>query len=104
MRKDRDPKTKEDFLDRLLMADFDGDIRNLGAQPARIKRLAANALELVFPDSGVVYELTVHRPRDAKQEARSFKASNEDFTIPPEPKPAPAPARRKRGQGAQASQ
>lgn len=101
MRKDRDPKTKEDFLDRLLMADFDGDIRNLGAQPARIKRKAANALELTFPDSGLVYELTVHRPRDTKPEARSFRNTEppEDFSIPPEPA---RPARRKRGQGSSA--
>lgn len=64
MRKQRDPRTKEDFLDRLLRYDFDGDIRNIGAEPARVERTAANTLRLTFPDTGTTYEISVHRPRE----------------------------------------
>lgn len=58
-----DPRTKEEFLDRLLRYDFDGDIRSIGAEPASLVRTGPNSLEISFPKSGKTYELTVHRPR-----------------------------------------
>lgn len=81
-RSKRDPRTKEELLDRMLRFDFDGDIRNVGAEPATIVRDKANALLLKFPHSGVVFELSVHRPREYAQvarasEERSFTAQDE---------------------------
>jgi hypothetical protein len=75
----RDPSTKEELLDRMLRYDFKGDIRELGAEEASLTRLAANRLQLRFPKSGKVYELTVHRPRherelDRPAEDRSWSA------------------------------
>lgn len=70
-----DPKTKEDFLDRMLSFDFDGDIRHLGVEPATIQRLGPNALRLKFPDSDQVFDLTVHKPREfakVRAEKRTF--------------------------------
>jgi hypothetical protein len=60
----RDPRTKEEFLDRILRFDFDGDVRNIGAQPATIVRTGANSLQLTFPETGTTFELSVHRPRE----------------------------------------
>lgn len=69
----RDPRTKEELLDRMLSFDFDGDIRHLGAEPALIKRAGANRLTLTFPNTGRTYELSVHIPRDERAgETRSF--------------------------------
>lgn len=90
MRK-RDPRSKEELLDRMLSYDFDGDIRHLGAQPASIVRQGPNRLLLAFPDSGKTFELEVHIPRDA--ERRSFATQAE----PQEEWAAetPAPTRRR---------
>lgn len=98
MRIRRDPETKEALLDRLLMADFDGDIRYLGSAPARIKRLAPHMLRLEFPDSGQMFDITVHKPRKPeKAERRSFSPEVTDWTVGPEPqKPAPLASGRKR--------
>lgn len=96
----RDPRTKEEFLDRMLRYDFDGDIRQVGAQPASVVRIGANALRLTFPDSGVVFDLTVHRPREENKaakrmsEARSFTASEDSQ---PEPEPIEEAPRQRRG-------
>lgn len=89
----KDPETKEELLNRLLMADFDGDIRNLGGEAARVKRVAPHMLRLEFPDSGAIFDLTVHRPRKPgilearrKGEARTFNAAAEvvdDWTVDP---------------------
>lgn len=73
VRTKRDPRTKEDFLDRMLRYDFDGDIRNLGGTTASIVRIGANALRLTFPDSGVVFDLTVHRPREENKQAAAVR-------------------------------
>lgn len=76
----RDPKTKEDILNRMLSYDFDGDIRHLGEEPAQITRTGAHTLRLTFPASGRVFDVSVHRPREfsqprpqAEREERSFK-------------------------------
>lgn len=73
--RNRDPRTKEEFLDRMLSFDFDGDIRNLGVETATVQRLGPNALRLKFPDSDQVFDLTIHKPREfakVKAQTRSF--------------------------------
>lgn len=88
MRK-RDPRSKEELLDRMLSYDFDGDIRHLGAQPASIIRQGPNRLLLAFPDSGKTFELEVHIPRG---ESRSFAGRGEAPAEPQEEWAAEAPA------------
>lgn len=74
----RDPRSKEDFLDRILRFDFEGDIRQIGAQTASIVRIAPHVLRMTFPESGETFDLTVHKPRSeskaahAAGETRSF--------------------------------
>lgn len=103
----RDPKTKEQLLDRMLSYDFNGDIRRLGAEPARIERIGANALRLTFPDTDTVFDLTVHRPREfakveRKAEGRSFGGAQDaedrrdariEAQAPVVEEPAPKPKR-----------
>lgn len=99
----RDPRTKEELLDRMLAYDFDGDIRHLGAEPASIIRTAANKLELVFPKSGRVYELVARLPRtrNPRQEEASFAPTGGDeWTAAPgegQKPEAPEPRRRQAG-------
>lgn len=105
MRK-RDPRTKEELLDRMLSFDFDGDIRHLGVETASVVRSGPNRLLLSFPDSGVTFELTVHRPREFSQhvakaapqrESRSFSPSGGGDglrRLEQEPE-APAPTKRR---------
>lgn len=75
----RDPKTKEQLLDRMLSYDFDGDIRHLGEEPATIVRQGPNSLLLTFPASGVTFELSVHRPREFAQVSRREAAEPRTF-------------------------
>lgn len=102
----KDPKTKEQLLDRMLSFDFNGDIRHLGEETASIVRTGANKLELTFPASGVTFELEVHRPREFARaaEGRSFaprggEASTEGLerTQPPADE-APKPRRRRKSE------
>ena len=58
----RDPRTKEELLNKMLSYDFSGDVRELGEGP-QIERVAPHVARLVFPRSGKVYDLTVHKPR-----------------------------------------
>lgn len=85
----RDPKTKEDILNRMLSYDFDGDIRHLGEEPAQITRTGAHTLRLTFPASGRVFDVSVHRPREfaqprpqAEREERSFKQEQKEQPEP----------------------
>lgn len=64
MARKRDPKTKEQVLDRILSYDFDGDIRHLGEEPASITRTGPHTLRLTFPASGTTFDVTVRRPRE----------------------------------------
>lgn len=82
----RDPRTKEEFLDRMLSFDFDGDIRHLGVEPATIQRMGPNALRLKFPDSDQVFDLTVHKPREfakVKAQGRTFTRDEGETRIEP---------------------
>lgn len=81
MARKRDPRTKEEFLDRMLSFDFDGDIRHLGVEAATIQRLGPNALRLKFPDSDQVFDLTVHKPREfakVKAQGRTFTQDRDE--------------------------
>lgn len=84
MARKSDPKTKEQLLDRMLSYDFDGDIRHLGVEPASIVRVSPNTLRLSFPDSGVTFELEVHRPREFSQAARQVGGETRSFARDPE--------------------
>lgn len=79
MARKRDPRTKEELLDRMLSYDFDGDIRHLGVEPASIVRVSPNTLRLSFPESGTVFELEVHRPREFSQAARASAGERRSF-------------------------
>lgn len=64
----KEPKTKEQFLNRMLSIDFSGDIRDLAAdRGVTLKRLSGNKLELRFEQSGQVFELVVRKPRSPEQ-------------------------------------
>lgn len=96
----RDPRTKEELLNRMLSYDFDGDIRNLGEETARLVRVAPNRLELQFPATGRCYELAVKLPRGSQPrqaEGRSFGGDGDGHQTP-EPEPAAErPRRQPRG-------
>lgn len=93
--RNRDPRTKEELLDRMMSFDFDGDIRNLGAEQATIVRTAPNRIELRFKDR--TYELQVRIPREEGQrpaESRSFAAEPGDDLTTVQPEEDQRPARR----------
>ncbi len=75
----RDPKTKADFIDRIMSYDFDGDIRHLGVQNAIIHRVRPHVIRLRFPDTGKEFELAVRLPRseEAKQKMRSKRTKRQ---------------------------
>lgn len=74
-RSKRDPRTKEEVLNRMLSYDFNGDIRDLGVLPATIQRTGPHTLRLIFPDSGTVFDFSVHRPREfAKRQEKPAPA------------------------------
>lgn len=92
MSRNRDPRTKEELLDRMLSFDFNGDIRHLGREPASVVRLGANRLKLAFPDSGRAFELSVHIPREREERSFGPHRSNE----PPFPEAETAATLRER--------
>ena len=69
-----DPKTKEQFMDRILSLDFDGDFTELGAYRAKLRRIAPNKFSLDFPATGQNYELVVRKPRLVKRKPRAAAA------------------------------
>lgn len=81
--RNRDPRSKEELLDRMMSFDFDGDIRHLGSEPARITRLSPNRIALTFPASDRTYELSVHIPRtEVAGESRSFAQDGPEEPFP----------------------
>lgn len=67
----KEPKTKEQFLNRMLSIDFTGDIRDLAAdRNITLKRTSANKLALTFQSSGQTFELVVRKPRSPEQIAK----------------------------------
>lgn len=58
-----DPKTKEQFLNRILSYDFDGNFGSLGEGRITVSRIAPNKIAIRFPATGQYYELVVRKPR-----------------------------------------
>lgn len=58
----KDPRTKEEFLNKMLAFDYDGDIRKIGGGTS-IVRLAPHIVRLTFPETGRTFDLEVHIPR-----------------------------------------
>lgn len=87
-----DPRTKSDFLNRMMSFDFDGDIRHLGAESARLSRIRANAVRLVFPTSGKEFELVVRIPRGPKAHTPKAKTP----VVEAAPAAGTKPARKRR--------
>lgn len=86
-RQARDPRTKEEVLDRMLAYDFNGDVRDIGAETARLVRTAANKLLLHFPVSGRTYELTVRLPR--KEQIAKARTTGEPRSFAPKDETPP---------------
>ena len=64
----KEPKTKEQFLNRMLMSDFSGDIRDLAAdRNITLRRASANVLDLTFNTTGQHFQLVVRKPRTPEQ-------------------------------------
>lgn len=94
----RDPRTKEELLDRMLSFDFDGDIRHLGSEPATIVRTARNRIMLKFPSSDREFEFVVRIPRGPVDTRPKKKAPvSRPRAVTPAPvdgQPAPEPRTR----------
>lgn len=58
-----DPRTKEDFVNRLLSFDFNGDFTDLGEDTAIVTRKASYAFTVKFPHTNQKYEVVVRKPR-----------------------------------------
>lgn len=78
----RDPKTKEDLLDRMMRRDFSGDLADLAEnRNLQMERIRPHVIRLTFGASGKTFDLTVHKPRPAesgkpvRQKARAAPAA-----------------------------
>lgn len=58
-----DPKTKEQFLDRVLSYDFEGDFSEIGQERAQIRRTSPHRFMVKFPASGQHFEVVIRKPR-----------------------------------------
>jgi hypothetical protein len=60
----KDPKTKSDFIDRMMSREFSGDLRDLAVnQDLRMERAKPNVLSLHFGTSGQDFEMVIRKPR-----------------------------------------
>lgn len=67
----RDPKTKEDIINRLTSTDFSGDLRDLAKdRNMQMQRIKRHVLRLKFIDSGREFDLTIHKPRGERAPKR----------------------------------
>ena len=100
----RDPKTKADLLDRMMMRDFTGDIMDLAeGRNLRLVRVKPHVLRLIFLTSGEQFDLTVHKPRQGEavafRKARTTRQGQEPEAPAPtaeEGQEVTAPRRRQR--------
>lgn len=97
----REPRTKEELLDRMLAHDFDGDLKSVVGEGTSIVREAANKV-LIHTATGRSYELVVRLPRteNARDEGRSFAppgGEQEEWRV--EPEEAPRGRRRQSPEG-----
>lgn len=58
-----DPRTKEQFLNRILSYDFDGDLAHIGESKAVIERITSNRVCVRLPATGQHYEIVIRKPR-----------------------------------------
>lgn len=75
--KPRDPRTKEELLNRMFSIDFNGDIRTLGVRPGTLERISRNAARIHFPDSGITFELVIRRPREFAKTSKTAQKVGE---------------------------
>jgi NADH dehydrogenase/NADH:ubiquinone oxidoreductase subunit G len=57
----REPKTKAELLERILSHDFNGQWRDLSPSRATIERIASHTALIKLPESGLEFELTIHK-------------------------------------------
>lgn len=77
----RDPRTKEDFLNRMFSFDFSGDIRQLGERTATLERTSANKALVTFPASDTTFELVIRKPRAFAKTAKTGKRTKGAATV-----------------------
>lgn len=71
MHVDADPNTKKALLDRLLMADFDGDLRSIAKDgKLKVARVKPHVLKLHFGDSDKAFLLEIHTERGPMPQLR----------------------------------
>lgn len=64
----KDPKTKGDFIDRMMSREFSGDLKDLAVNhDMRYERIRPNALKIHFGTSGQEYELVIRKPRGPRE-------------------------------------
>jgi hypothetical protein len=80
------PATKRELLNRLLSADFNGDLRTLG-KGARVSRVGPSVLEVRFDNIGRTFLLSAHIPRE-----EGSKDDGMEFAVP-----LPQPTTRRKG-------
>lgn len=87
----REPRTKQELLSRILSMDFSGDLRTLSPNGAQLKRTAPNKLEVMLPTSGKKFELVVRRPKSeehlSKLRAKLAKTAKKNGAKVPVVKP-----------------
>lgn len=72
----RAPRTKGDFLNRLLSIDFTGDLRDLFPHGVRIERDGPQAVMLIDKHDPLVrFQIVVRKPRTAGQ-LEAFRAKH----------------------------
>lgn len=80
-RNTRDPRSKEELLNKMLSFDFHG-IPDLG--DVQINRTSPQTVELTFPKLGRTYELTVRIPRDEADGGEEIVWASEPKEAPPQ--------------------
>lgn len=64
----KDPKTKGDFIDRMMSRDFSGDLKDLAVNgDIRYERIRPNALKIHFGSSNQDFELVIRKPRGPRE-------------------------------------
>jgi hypothetical protein len=76
----RDPRTKEDLLNRMLSRDFNGDLTHGGK--AILQRMKGHVVRLFFPDTGKKFDLTIHKPRPEGSGRATKKAATTRTAAP----------------------
>lgn len=77
----REPRTKEELMTRLLAQDYNGNLSNLSPAGARLKRLSPYRLDIELPESGVHFHLLIIKPKteDLLAKTRAAYAQKEGY-------------------------